>query len=305
MFGKMAADRAKITANEIAVEASTHIVNELSKDLTEELAGHKLEATTTKTDTVKEEKSVDEATGTIVNKETTSSTKETTVVIDGKDVTPEPVVSTDAPKGSSKTEESAESSDPVKGEAEGDDDNEGPTVTVSSTTKTVSVKIDEDGTITIGTSAPDKASKGHKKKAKKEGVSKEAGITEKATESEKTVEKETKATTTPDKISTEEAVIVKEVDVPKVIKDVEKLAEVEVKPEAEVAKHLEKEIDKLIKQVSVPNELIEKPSALSVDLPHESLSQIHQSKWLLYYLLHRSAAGGPLSKQQSYNFNIT
>lgn len=274
MIGKMAADRAKITANEIAVEASTHVVNELSKDLTEELAGHKLEATTTKTDTVKEETSVDEATGTIVNKEIKSSTKETTVVIDGKDVTPEPAVSADSPKESLKIEEPVESSDPVKKDEEEkqEDDAEGPTVTVSSTTKTVSVKIDEDGTITIGTTAPDKV-KPHKKKSKKEAAPKETEVAEKAGAPEKTAEKEVEVPNESTKTGTEKTV-------PVVAKKIEKPAEVEVKSEVEVAKHLEKVIDKVIEQVSVPDELVEKPSALSVDLHHESLSQIHQSKSL-------------------------
>ncbi|KAG9235018.1 hypothetical protein BJ875DRAFT_284495 [Amylocarpus encephaloides] len=90
MIGKMAADRAKRTANEIAVEAGNHVVKELSKDLNEELAGHKVEATTTKSSTVKDETTVDEAAGTVTAKKTESTHKETKVVISDENASAEP-----------------------------------------------------------------------------------------------------------------------------------------------------------------------------------------------------------------------
>jgi hypothetical protein len=182
MIGKMAAaDRAKTTANEIAMEASTHVVNELSKDLNGELADHaKLEATTTKTDTIKTEKNVDEAAGTIIKKEIKQSVKETTIQIgtgekvnaikaegdveapegvkapedvdakEKKGAAAEPVTSAahKAPSTESFKQEAAGESEKTEGEGKHS------SVVINSTTKTTSIKIDEDGTITIGTDAP-------------------------------------------------------------------------------------------------------------------------------------------------------
>jgi hypothetical protein len=182
MIGKMAADRAKTTANEIAVEASTHVVNELSKDLNEELAEHgKLEATTTKTDTVKTEKNIDEAAGTITKKEAKQSVKETTIQVSGGTVSATSAedgldTSKDTKAGEKVAEGEEEkastvdvvkdddsdtlSTDAVKKEVAAEPekttvgDGKHSSVVVKSTTKTTSIRIDEDGTITIGTDTP-------------------------------------------------------------------------------------------------------------------------------------------------------
>jgi hypothetical protein len=181
MIGKMAADRAKNTANEIAMEASTHVVNELSKDLNEELAEHaKLEATTTKTDTIKTEKNVDEAAGTITKKEIKQSVKETVIQIGsgestaaskigGEAGTPESTKpAEDVEEGEKKAavvaapksnDDKTPSIEAIKKEAvvdSGKKEGEGKhsSVVIKSTTKTTSIKIDVDGTITIGTDTP-------------------------------------------------------------------------------------------------------------------------------------------------------
>lgn len=172
MIGKMAADRAKTTANEIAVEASTHVVKELSKDLNEELAQHaKLEATTTTTDTIKTEKNVDEAAGTITKKEIKQSVKETTIQIGAGEVevdlgTQKDSENVDNKEKSKTTSEVAgpdtenasivvlDKEDAVTEPSKDTEEGKHSSVVIKSTTKTTSIKIDEDGTITIGTDTP-------------------------------------------------------------------------------------------------------------------------------------------------------
>ena len=170
MIGKMAADSAKKTASDIAVTASTHVVNEIGKDITEDIAKDaKVEATSTKTEVTQKETKVDEEKGTVVKTETKATSQKTKVVATGiakplteaSDAVPEasnegkdteaviPPQKEGDSTGQAKPETPVTET-PNKTSPEGE--TEGTSVIVTgSGDKKVSVKISDDGTITIGT----------------------------------------------------------------------------------------------------------------------------------------------------------
>ncbi|RDL38489.1 uncharacterized protein BP5553_02829 [Venustampulla echinocandica] len=186
MVGKMAADHAKQTASKIAVEASSHVVEELRKDITEGTSNDAavVEATTTQTDVTTAQTTVDGTTGDVVAKESKLSSQETKIVITGGNVAvssdtsetaPEtspdakdsksaesPKVENEKPGNSTEDDSTAEaksetaSNEPSKKGLGADDSKSGSSVIVMGGDKSVSVKISEDGTITIGTEASSK-----------------------------------------------------------------------------------------------------------------------------------------------------
>ncbi|KAH8656946.1 hypothetical protein BGZ60DRAFT_531811 [Tricladium varicosporioides] len=182
MFGKMAADAAKKTASDIAIDASSHVVKELGKDLSEDIKDSKIEAIATSTTTDKTKTIADSTTGTIVEKASTSTSKETKIVItpavkpsepadmapdasgDAKSVKPSDSSSAEketsvVPAAEGKREEA--SCEPIKKDVQPAEEKKGTSIVVSgSGSKDVSVNIAEDGTITIGaTSSSEKTKK--------------------------------------------------------------------------------------------------------------------------------------------------
>lgn len=163
MIGKMAADSAKKTASDIAVTASTHVVNEIGKDITEDIANDaKVEATSTKTEVTQKETKVDEEKGVVVKTETKATSQKTQVVATGivkpvteasSDVVPEDGKDAEAVDSAQKEGEASESPvAEVAKESSSSGGKEGTSVIVTGVEdKKVSVKISDDGTITIGT----------------------------------------------------------------------------------------------------------------------------------------------------------
>lgn len=167
MIGKMAADSAKKTASEIAVTASTHVVNELGKDITEDVAKDaKVEATSTKTVVTSNETKVDEEKGVVVNTETKATSQKMKVVATGLVKSPTesgdavPEAANDAKdtkavpqiEGSSKDQDKSDVEVP-KHEPGANGHKEATSVIVTGSGDKVSVKISDDGTITIGTNS--------------------------------------------------------------------------------------------------------------------------------------------------------
>jgi hypothetical protein len=176
MIGKMAADNAKKTATDIVTTASTHVVTEISKDITEDVANDaKVEATSTKTEVTQNETKVNEAKGTVTKTETTASSQKTQVVAtgiaqplldsstattetskDGKEVKivlpskGEKTTGNEPPSSDAQDQSKPES--PAAEAASKEDGDKGTSVIVTgSGDKKVSVKISDDGTITVGT----------------------------------------------------------------------------------------------------------------------------------------------------------
>jgi len=174
----MAADSATKTASDIAVTASTHVVSEISKDITEDVAKDaKVEATSTKTEVTQNETKVNEAKGIVTKTETTASSQKTQVVASG--IAPPSLDTSNATTETSKDGKEVKIVLPSKSEkATGDESSPGAAgdqskpgspaaevtskdsgdkgtsvVVTGSGDKKVSVKISDDGTITIGTDA--------------------------------------------------------------------------------------------------------------------------------------------------------
>jgi hypothetical protein len=170
IIGKMAADSAKKMASDIAVTAGTHVVNEIGKDITEDIAKDaKVEASSTKTEVTQNETKVDEEKGTVVNTESKATSQKTKVVATGiakpvteaSDAVPEAsengkdteAGNTTQKEGDSKNQAKSESpaAEAPKKEISPNGEKEGTSVIVTGGgDKKVSVKISDNGTITIG-----------------------------------------------------------------------------------------------------------------------------------------------------------
>jgi hypothetical protein len=152
------------------VTAGTHVVNEIGKDITEDIAKDaKVEASSTKTEVTQNETKVDEEKGTVVNTESKATSQKTKVVATGiakpvteaSDAVPEAsengkdteAGNTTQKEGDSKNQAKSESpaAEAPKKEISPNGEKEGTSVIVTGGgDKKVSVKISDNGTITIG-----------------------------------------------------------------------------------------------------------------------------------------------------------